>query len=200
MGEDEIFVKPLNKPIPKKRELTDAQLAGLAKGRAKMAEKRAKIKEDTENENIKMALEDVKVVEENKKNQKKSRANKKKITEKQKKLISEERENIIKAKFQMKRQKKIDDFIDLKYKFMEECKNETEMEQYKSILDKIDEGLILDDKKLHTYLLQEADKFRVIQPTPTPTLPISEKSLVGLPKISEQLEDDSDIDSDMDSE
>tara|TARA_R110002012_G_scaffold5253_3_gene24140 strand:- start:1873 stop:2502 length:630 start_codon:yes stop_codon:yes gene_type:complete len=158
--EGDIFVKDDTPPPPKqKKKLSEAQLKALEKGRVKMAEKRAKAKEAEEKA---IAKKDTEIVKENQKVQKKSRANMKKTI-----LINKQREEEIKEKINQKRQKKINEFIDLKYEYMEKCSNHKQYEAFKGIFESIDEEMILDTTRLHKHLTEQANKYSPPRATPT---------------------------------
>ena len=159
--ESDIFVKDDTAPPPKvKRKLSEAQLKALEKGRVKMAEKRAKAKEAEEKV---IAKKDTEIVKENQKVQKKSRANMKKTI-----LINKQREEEIKEKINQKRQNKINEFIDLKYEYMEKCSNHKQYEAFKGIFESIDEEMILDTSRLHKHLTEQANKYSPPKPKPKP--------------------------------
>lgn len=144
MGE-EIFIKESKKvaktPKPK-RKLTQAQLDGLAKGRARMAEKRAALKKDG-----KIATERL---EKNKEDRRLKRQH-----------INENREREIKAKFEKKKMEKIQVFSELKYQALEKCKTEKEYNELNSIFDEIDDNMITDTTNLHKMLMEKANKYRI---------------------------------------
>mgnify|MGYP003653016759 CR=1 FL=1 len=170
--EGDIFVKDDTPPPPnapkgakqggepprQKKKLSEAQLKALEKGRVKMAEKRAKAKEAEEKV---IAKKDTEIVKENQKVQKKSRANMKKTI-----LINKQREEEIKEKINQKRQKKINEFIDLKYEYMEKCSNHKQYEAFKGIFESIDEEMILDTSRLHKHLTEQANKYSPPKATP----------------------------------
>ena len=159
--ESDIFVKDDTPPPPKqKKKLSEAQLKALEKGRVKMAEKRAKAKEAEEKV---IAKKDTEIVKENQKVQKKSRANMKKTI-----LINKQREEEIKEKINQKRQNKINEFIDLKYEYMEKCSNHKQYEAFKGIFESIDEEMILDTSRLHKHLTEQANKYSPPKPKPKP--------------------------------
>ena len=121
MPEEEIFKKPEPEKKPKKkRQLSQAQLDALAKGRARMAEKKAAEKPAKAQKKA-VAKEDAKVVNENKTNQKKARQAKKKF------LHNQEKEDAVRRKLQEKRLQKIEEFEDLKYSYMARLKSEDEI-------------------------------------------------------------------------
>ena len=62
-------------------------------------------------------------------------------------------------KINQKRQKKINEFIDLKYEYMEKCSNHKQYEAFKGIFESIDEEMILDTSRLHKHLTEQANKY-----------------------------------------
>ena len=132
--DEAIYIK--EKP---KRKLTQAQLDGLAKGRAKVKEKRDLSKADT------------KIQKENNKNYKENRG-------KRNRTIAEQRELEIKVRLEASHQKKIDLFNEIKYEYMDKCKTMGEMREMKEILDTIDEDEIYDLKAVGMKILKEVKK------------------------------------------
>ncbi len=150
MGEEEIFKKPTKAKEPKKKKpLSEAQLAALAKGRARMAEKRAKDKEELSKQKKKVEKNDAKVVKETATKQKKARQQKKKF------LHNQEKEDAVRRKIQENRNQKIDEFENLKYSFMSRLDNEEDIVKFNSYFDDIDESMILQPDKLHKHLLSK---------------------------------------------
>jgi hypothetical protein len=135
---EEIFVK--EKP---KRKLTQAQLDGLARGRAKVKEKREAEKAKKQN-----AQNDAKIQKENNKNYKIQKA-------KKNRTIAEQREIEIQRKLEQQHQEKIEAFNKIKYKYMEKCKNVYEMKMFKEVLDTINEEDIYDWKKCGEKIIKE---------------------------------------------
>jgi hypothetical protein len=147
MSEEEIFKKPSAKAPKKKKPLSEAQLAALAKGRARMAEKRAKEKEELSKQKKKVAKNDAKVVKETATKQKKARQQKKKF------LHNQEKEDAVRRKIQENRNKKIEEFENLKYSFMSRLDDEADIVKFNSYFDDIDESMILQPDRLHKHLL-----------------------------------------------
>lgn len=172
MGE-EIFIKEqqskkktTTKP---KKTLSQAQLDGLAKGRARMAEKRAlkkaTAKQEKEEVDKELQKKDLKAVKESKTLHKEER----KIRMKH---IKEDREQKLKEKWEKdklirqqeaeeKRNKEIERFSNLKYGIMETAKSEQEYNDFKSIMDKVDDNMIMDKTKLYSYLETSMKQFQV---------------------------------------
>ena len=115
--------------------MSEAQLAALAKGRARMAEKRAKEKQDA------------KVVKDSATKNKKARQQKKKF------LHNQDKEDAVRRKIQENRNKKIEEFENLKYSFMSRLDDEGDIVKFNSYFDDIDESMILQPDKLHQHLL-----------------------------------------------
>ena len=181
--EGDIFVKDDTPPPPKqKKKLSEAQLKALEKGRVKMAEKRAKAKEAEEKG---IAKKDTEIVKENQKVQKKSRANMKKTI-----LINKQREEEIKEKINQKRQKKINEFIDLKYEYMEKCSNHKQYEAFKGIFESIDEEMILDTTRLHKHLTEQANKYSPPRATPTKVEKVKIGEIGGIGESESEYETD----------
>jgi len=128
---EDIYIK--DKP---KRKLTQAQLDGLAKGRAKVKEKREEAKNND------------KVVKENTKRNKQTRA-------KMNRTIAEQKELELEKKLETEHKQKIDEFNTIKYKYMDRCKTLAEMREMKSILDTIEEEEIYDLKKVGKKIINQ---------------------------------------------
>ena len=124
--EDEIFDK-----VPKKKkQLSEKQLAALAKGREKVKEKRmAKMKEAAE---VK-ASKEAKAVE-------KSKAKMTRMEQARSKVQT------------TARRKKIEKFNDHKYRILEEYDDENDFNDFARALDSVDEDLMASPKKLKKYL------------------------------------------------
>ena len=152
--DEEIFEKEVEAVVKKpKRKLTEAQLANLAKGRAKMAEKRrlakeakAKVKAEGKEE-VKGEKEHIKVKKTNVKAKRKTL-----------KEINKDKENSILAKLEKqeaekstKRQTREDLFHSLKVKCLEKATSVSEYQEIKNALDGIDEDTLHCDTKLKAY-------------------------------------------------
>ena len=124
--EDEIFDK-----VPKKKkQLSEKQLAALAKGREKVKEKRmTKMREAAE---VK-ASKEAKAVE-------KSKAKMTRMEQARSKVQT------------TARRKKIEKFNDHKYRILEEYDDENDFNDFARALDTVDEDLMASPKKLKKYL------------------------------------------------
>lgn len=142
MGEEIFLKEKKTKPSKPKRQLTQAQLDGLKKGREKMAEKRALLKKDA-----KVSVDRVTT-------QKKERRAKKAH-------INLDKEREIRDKFERVKQTKIKKFTDLKYTFLDKCKTEKEFNEFNSIFDEIDDNLITNTEELHKVLMEKAMKYKI---------------------------------------
>jgi len=136
MNVEEIFDKPEPAPAKKKRTLTEAQKAGLAKGRAKAKAMRdAKKKEQLANE-VKKEAEKVKEKKEAKQLSK-DKAVEKQQKETKKQLLSQQ--EITRAKVKAKEadaKQKIETFNNLKYKCMESCETEEQFNYMDKLMNK----------------------------------------------------------------
>jgi len=124
--DDEIFIKEPKK----KKQLSEKQLAALARGREKVKEKRmAKMKEAAE---VK-AVKEAKAVE-------KSKAKMTRMDQARSKVQT------------TARRKKIEKFNDTKYNILENFEDENDFNDFARALDTIDEDLMASPKKLKKYL------------------------------------------------
>ena len=133
---EEIFIKEPKeapeKPIRKKRELTDAQREGLRKGREKMKARRlAKLKEQVKEEVLATAPPEVK---------------KKVIKDK---TISAMRKRLEEREAGVRKQKR-DRFDALKYKVLESMTSVKDFDNLSNLLEEITEDDIYDDEILKT--------------------------------------------------
>lgn len=128
-----------NKEEKPKRKLTEAQLKGLAKGRAKVAEKR------------RIALE-----KENEKEILKTRQNQKREYKHKNKTIQLQREEEIEEKLKQESINRIEAFTKLKYKYMEKAKTLTELRDMKSVLDTITEEDLMDLNALSKTIIEKS--------------------------------------------
>tara|TARA_R100000654_G_scaffold16129_1_gene33991 strand:- start:8700 stop:9281 length:582 start_codon:yes stop_codon:yes gene_type:complete len=141
MVKEEIFDKKEKKQAEqsvekKKRKLTQAQLDGLAKGRLRMKEKR-------EAEKLAKAKLDALAEKANKKAEREARKEKKKAIDRQKEHDIEVK---VKREYMTKRKKKIQDFANLKYKWLEKAKTPQEYNDFKEAMNGITEDMIVNDK------------------------------------------------------
>jgi len=138
MVKEEIFDKKKSeKPQEKKKKkLSQAQLDGLARGRAKMAEKRLANKKA-------MEKADADAEKQNRKAEKELRKEKRKAIDRQKEHDIEVK---VKREYMTKRKKKIQDFANLKYKWLEKAKTPQEYSDFKEAMNGITEDMIVNDK------------------------------------------------------
>jgi len=138
MVKEEIFDKPKKQAEKnkQKKKLTQAQLDGLARGRAKMAEKRLAEKKRKEKA-------DAEADKANRKAEKELRKEKRLQIDKQKEHDIEVK---VKREYMTKRKKKIQDFANLKYKWLEQAKTPQEYNDFKDAMNGITEDMIVNDK------------------------------------------------------
>lgn len=194
---DEIFVKDESAPEPEivkkpKRKLTEKQLANLAKGRAKMAEKRRlknqglKEKKEEEKEKKIIVKEEKKAVKEIKKEKKEAKKKKNRL------LLEQEREELYfqelkERELEQLQNDKISNFQQIRTRYLTACKTTEEFSQLKAHLDSIDEETVLDDNKLKETLLKMISGYvkprKKVDPVPQENLKI-EVDVRGLKKNS----------------
>ena len=152
---------PPEKKTKPKRKLTEKQLANLAKGREKMAEKRRlkREQEKKEKEEKKKIVKDEKVavkeIKTTKKEQKKKMNRLLKEQEKEQAFLSE-----LKHREMMElKNKKLDNFQSIRTRYLLNCKTSKEYEELKNHLDTIEEDDVLDDMKLKNKLLNMISKY-----------------------------------------
>lgn len=189
---DEIFIKDDSNSEPEivkkpKRKLTEKQLANLAKGRAKMAEKRRLKNQGLSKEEIKKNKEDEKlkkvVVKEEKKAVKDIKKEKKEAKKKKNRLLLEqEREEFYfqelkERELEQLQNKKISNFQQIRTRYLTACKTTEEFSQLKAHLDSIDEETVLDDTKLKETLLKMISGYvkprKKVEPVPQENLKIT---------------------------
>jgi hypothetical protein len=134
------FETKLKKPT---RKLTDKQLKALAEGRRK-----AKVKKEE------------KIIKETKARQRAERLERERV-------LNEQKEIEIYNKLMEKGNKKIEEFKEIKYKYMEKASSIEEYNDLKEILDQITEEDILTGAHIDK-LRQGEELFRVQPPTPEP--------------------------------
>ena len=143
---EEIFEEAVPEK-PKKRQLSQKQLDGLAKGRAKIKEKRDQAKKQREQEKSFTELG----VKQKQDNRKKKR---------ELKNISEEEEHrnhLIKLD---ENKKKLDFFRTLRTKYLKRCDNKEDFDELKTRLDAIEEEDILDNGRLKNKLIKMLDNYK----------------------------------------
>lgn len=150
-----MFVKEINEPSEKpkkpKRKLTEKQLEGLAKGRAKMAEKRAMKKKMTEKKKELQNL-DMKATQENQSTHKKDRQNKKEAVKKSYEIEEDFKEKKAKAN------KSLNKFNKLKMGALDKIKSTKEMLEFEKIMKGVNNDMAKNPEKLYTYLREHADR------------------------------------------
>ena len=151
MTEEEIFIKEKPK---KKRVLSEKQLAGLAKGRAKMAEKRRLKKEieakkkELADVNKKITTKDTEAVEQNKEEVKKVRKKKKEIlTEQEEYLKKKKKGDISSSKFNK-----------LKTGAIKHIKTSEEMDEFEKIMSGVTREMERNPEDLYRYLREHGDR------------------------------------------
>ncbi len=158
---EEIFIKDKTqkKNIKAKKKLSQAQLDGLAKGRARMAEKRA----------AKKAQQDKGKMEKDLKAQQENAAVQKEERRLKNKHIKLEKEQEIQRKFTEAQDKKRNDaissFSQLKYNIMEQAQNYDDYFEFKEIMDTVSDDMILDSNKLYSHLETHLTKYKVEPPS-----------------------------------
>ena len=128
-----------NKEEKPKRKLTEAQLRGLAKGRAKVAEKRRIEKEKENNKEIV-----------------KTRLNQKKEYKIKNKTIRLQKEEEIEERLKKESIERIEAFTKLKYKYMDKAKTLEELREMKVVLDSINEEDLMDIQALSKTILKKS--------------------------------------------
>ncbi len=145
---EEIFEKP---KAPKKKKLTEKQLAGLAKGRARMAEKRALKKKETETKK-RLTKRNAKVEQENAITEKKGRRKKKEVIEQSKEATET---------FLQKRErgdKSQSKFNKLRMDAMDSISTEKDLNIYNTIMTGVSTEMARNPELLYNYLESHASK------------------------------------------
>ncbi len=144
MGE-EIFIK--KEPAKKKKQLTEKQLEGLARGRAKMAEKRAiKLAMIEKKKELAKAKEDAKVVKENTKRNTKARQEKKvKVEESLQQELTMKQKKALADKSSTK-------FNKLKLEALKQIKTEEDLEEFETIMKGVSKQMERNPDELYSYL------------------------------------------------
>jgi len=177
------------KPKPK-RKLTEKQLANLAKGRAKMAEKRkaknAELKKSEKEKKI-IVKEEKKAVKEIKKEKTEAKKKRNKLLKEQEK--EEAHFKALKEKeIEELRNKQLSDFQQLRTRYLTACKTTEDYTKLKAHLDSIDEDTVLDRNKLKATLLDMISNYAVKKPAPKKSVKIDD-----IPKEEENLKIDVDV-------
>tara|TARA_A100000171_G_scaffold47086_1_gene52657 strand:+ start:282 stop:923 length:642 start_codon:yes stop_codon:yes gene_type:complete len=156
------------KPKKPKRKLTEKQLANLAKGRAKMAEKRrlknAGLKEEKEKkkkeekQKKEIVKEEKKAVKDIKKEKKEQKAIRNRLLKEQ--AREEEYFKELKAReIEELKNNQLSEFQQLRTRYLLNCKTSKEYAELKEHLDTIDEETVLDRTKLRGALLNMISKY-----------------------------------------
>lgn len=154
---EEIFIKEKSEQpqekVKKKRQLTQKQLDGLAKGRAKMAEKRAMKKAMAETKaRLKRQKEDTKVSEETSKQHKETRQKKKKAVK-----FSEEQERTYKEKKEQE-DKSSSKFNRIRMEALKHIKTEEDLAEYDRIMSGVSVAMSKNPNQLYEYLLAHSER------------------------------------------
>ena len=143
MADEEIFDKGQETPKPK-RKLTEKQLAALARGRAKQAEKRR----------LKLDKEAVKESTEQRKAQRKVKKERALEQETLEKIKVRERAR----KEEEARGKKLSEWEQKRLGILDKCQTEKQFMKMREVLDTIDEDDVLDNDKLITKLMKAKEE------------------------------------------
>ena len=144
---EEIFEEAVPEPTKRKKQLSQKQLDGLAKGRAKVAEKRAEKKRMAEErKNF-----DAKMIEQKAENRKKKRD-----------IVRSDEEEEYRMLLEKKSQDKIklQNFKTLRTKYLKRCETAEDFDELKSRLDEITEDDILDKDRLKNKLIKMLDNYK----------------------------------------
>ena len=144
---EEIFEEAVPEPTKRKKQLSQKQLDGLAKGRAKVAEKRAEKKRMAEErKNF-----DAKMIEQKAENRKKKRD-----------IVRFDEEEEYRMVLEKKSQDKIklQNFKTLRTKYLKRCETAEDFDELKSRLDEITEDDILDKDRLKNKLIKMLDNYK----------------------------------------
>lgn len=176
---EEIFIKEEEPPKPakKKRVLTEKQREGLAKGRAKMAEKR-RLKKEMEAKRKELAALDTKAVKDSQKETKKARGKKKEVLQEQK---TQQEEYLAKKKRGDRSSSK---FNELKTGAIKHIKSTKEMDEFDKIMKGVSKEMERDPELLYSYLREHGDRLmgRAKQ-NAYPKKPIKEEEVEKKPSI-----------------
>tara|TARA_R110002167_G_C12610132_1_gene645852 strand:+ start:919 stop:1368 length:450 start_codon:yes stop_codon:yes gene_type:complete len=140
---EEIFEEAVPEPTKRKKQLSQKQLDGLAKGRAKVAERRAEKK--------RLAEFDVKMIEQKAENRNKKKEIMKNTEEEEHRLMLEKRSEI---------SNKINNFKTLRTKYLKRCQTAEDFDELKRRLDGITEEDILDNDRLKNKLIKMLDNYK----------------------------------------
>ena len=144
---EEIFEEAVPEPTKRKKQLSQKQLDGLAKGRAKVAERRAEKKRLAEQGKV----FDAKMIEQKADNRNKKREIMKSNEEEEYRLMLEKRSEI---------SNKINNFKTLRTKYLKRCQTAEDFDELKRRLDGITEEDILDNDRLKNKLIKMLDNYK----------------------------------------
>tara|TARA_R110002072_G_scaffold186277_1_gene343158 strand:+ start:387 stop:836 length:450 start_codon:yes stop_codon:yes gene_type:complete len=144
---EEIFEEAVPEPTKRKKQLSQKQLDGLAKGRAKVAERRAEKKKLAEQQKH----FDEKMIEQKVENRKKKREAIKTDEEEtwRKTLVAKSQNKV-----------KIQNFKTLRTKYLKRCQTAEDFDELKGRLDEITEDDILDNDRLKNKLIKMLDNYK----------------------------------------
>ena len=144
---EEIFEEAVPEPTKRKKQLSQKQLDGLAKGRAKVAERRAEKKKLAEQQKH----FDEKMIEQKVENRKKKREAIKTDEEEtwRKTLVAKSQNKV-----------KIQNFKTLRTKYLKRCQTAEDFDELKGRLDEITEEDILDNDRLKNKLIKMLDNYK----------------------------------------
>tara|TARA_R110002074_G_scaffold436_3_gene2124 strand:- start:76 stop:525 length:450 start_codon:yes stop_codon:yes gene_type:complete len=144
---EEIFEEAVPEPTKRKKQLSQKQLDGLAKGRAKVAERRAEKKRLAEQGKV----FDAKMIEQKADNRNKKREIMKSNEEEEYRLMLEKRSE---------NSAKIENYKTLRTKYLKRCQTAEDFDELKRRLDGITEEDILDNDRLKNKLIKMLDNYK----------------------------------------
>ena len=160
--EEEIFVKPIKKPKVKK-QLSEKQIEGLAKGRAKMAEKRALKKAVADKKiQLKKDKEESIMLETTAKLHKTERSNKIKKVK-----FSEEQEKTYKQKKEME-DKSSQKFSKIRLEALKYVNTEQDLNEFEEIMKGVTKDMTRTPNDLYTYLDEHSKRLEARHPKKQP--------------------------------
>ncbi len=140
---EEIFEEAVPEPSKRKKQLSQKQLDGLAKGRARMAEKRAAKKKQSEFEE--------KMIEQKQAN----RATKRMIVK-----ADDEEAHYRTLLANDEKEKKLKNFRELRTKYLKRCQTKEDFDELRQKLDTLDEDDICDNVKLKEKLIKMLSNYK----------------------------------------
>lgn len=140
---EEIFEEAVPEPSKRKKQLSQKQLDGLAKGRARMAEKRNAKKKQTEFE--------AKMIEQKQSN----RRVKREIVK-----ADDEEAHYRTLLANDEKTKKLKNFKELRTKYLKRCQTKEDFDELRERLDAIDEDDICDNARLKEKLIKMLSNYK----------------------------------------